>query len=304
MHIVFRVSLLVSLLSLVGMTYLLTNFSTQTVQSLLHPPHTPLTDDPGNWGMPYETVAFPSQDGTVLRGWFIPGESQAAVILTHGLWTNRQSLLPWAEMLYKRGGMSVLMFDFRAVGESEGETITFGYKERGDVLGALAYLKTRPEVDGGRIGVMGNSLGAAVALMAAGTNNEAFGAVVADSPFESLDAMVGSSFQLLTGLPRLPFGPLVVRIGEWETGLRTSEVMPVRQVANISPTPLLIIHGLQDKLVPYVQSRALFEAAQEPKELWLVAGADHVGARKVAREEYEDRVIAFFQRHLEDRPAG
>ncbi|MCX6020751.1 MAG: alpha/beta fold hydrolase [Chloroflexi bacterium] len=263
----------------------------------LAPERRPPTDSPALWGMAYEPVSFESSDGAVLRGWFIPGRSRATVALAHGLWMDRQSMLPIATALHQRAGVSLLLFDFRSVGESGGDRITFGYREQGDLAAAVDYLESRPDVDPQRIGAMGNSLGAAVTLLTAAARPD-IAAVAADSPFTSVDSIIENSFQLLTGLPPFPLGLLAVGISEWELGFPPAEVAPLRAVGRISPRPLFLIHGLRDKLIPYSQSEALYDAAGAPKELWLVPGADHVGARTTATAAYEQRVAAFFRRHL------
>jgi len=104
-----------------------------------------LSDYPDLEGWAQE-VQFKSQDGTQLAGWFIPGERQTSVLLLHGYRCKREEMLPHADMLH-RAGYTVFLFDFRSRGESEGDAVTLGYYERGDVLGAIDYLKTRPDVD-------------------------------------------------------------------------------------------------------------------------------------------------------------
>ena len=111
-------------------------------------------------------------------------------------------------------------------------------------------------------------------------------------------SVVDTGFTAYVGLPAFPFSPVTVRIAEWRTGQRVADVRPVAVVGRISPRPLLLIHGLEDVALPPVNSERLYAAAGEPKELWLVPGTGHSGARGVDRAEYERRVIAFFRRSL------
>lgn len=257
----------------------------------------PILEDYPRLEVALEEVSFQSRDGTPLKGWFIPGESPKTVILLHGFTDIREKMLPHADFLHS-AGYSVLLFDFRSRGESAGDAVTLGYYERGDVQGAVQYLKTRPDVDGDDLGVLGVSMGGATAIMAAAEIPE-LKAVVSESAFRSVDSAIASSFEHFIDLPAFPFAPITVFIIEKRLGISTDQVVPEEFVGLISPRPVFIIHGQDDDTIVPEDARALYAAAKEPKEsMWLIPGAGHAEGVEVAPKEYGQRVVDFFNRYL------
>jgi uncharacterized protein len=144
---------------------------------IAYPIRAPLTGrTPMDLGLPFRDVYFQTNDHIRLSGWFIPGSNRAAVIVAHAAGANRESMLERGAVL-ARHGYSILLLDLRAQGESEGGKISFGGE---DVLAAVEFLKKQPEVDPGRIGALGSSLGSMVAVQAAAVSPE-IKAVVVDS---------------------------------------------------------------------------------------------------------------------------
>ena len=267
------------------------------VVKLVHPRRAHSIVTPTTLGLAYEVANFLSLDGTELKGWFIPGRSGASIVLAHGYGGEKSALLPIARFLNEEGGFSVLLFDFRASGESGGDTFTAGYYEREDLVGAVQYLRGRRDGRSERIGVWGISMGASVAILGAAMT-DAIDAVVADSPFQSLSTLLSHSFERIFGLPRFPFQPIAVRLAELRSELPIDAVTSIDEIGKISPRPLMIIHGAEDALIPVSESQDLYRAAGEPKELWVVAGAGHGQAHRLRTGEYEERVTAFFSDHL------
>ena len=195
-------------------------------------------------------------------------------------------------------GYSTLLFDFYGQGDSDGDGGTLGFYEKQDALAAVAYLKTRRDVDESNLGVLGISLGAAVAIMAAAETPD-IKAVVADSPFASADRAVAEGFTRVTGLPHFPFAPITLQFIEWRLGVSTQEIAPVDRVAAISPRPLLLIHGAADTEVSPANSEALLEAAGEPKELQLLPGVKHTRGMEKIPNQYSKLIVGFFGSHLD-----
>jgi uncharacterized protein len=156
---------------------------------------------------------------------------------------------------------------------------------------AVGYALSR--APGLPLGLIGYSMGAAVAVLAA-ARDERVGAMLADSPFASERGLVRH-------LIRRQIGPLqgpVVALTERLLPYDPVEVEPLREVAKIAPCVSPFVHGMLDETCDPKDSVSLYEAAKEPKELWLLEGAGHCDAYFVDREAYCERVGAFFEERL------
>jgi uncharacterized protein len=245
-----------------------------------------------------EDIGFASADGTRLRGWFVPADGRVAgvVVCCHGVDSTRWAMVHAAHILHT-AGFAVVLFDFRARGASGGTRSTLGYRETDDLLAAIAYAQHRLDLRGVPLGVLGESMGGAVALMGT-ARDRSVRCVVAESPFASLDHAVGNHFRMILG----GFGPVLgvpTRwIGECLIGVRCRDIAPVREISKIAPRPLLLIEDEADRLCPKTETQSLFAAAGTPKDIWAVPGADHISARVVQPDEYARRLTAFFAAHL------
>lgn len=265
-----------------------------------HPPRYPLHVPPSEYQADYETISFVSEDGLPLKGWLVkpphPRAKSSAIIICHGVGANKSDFTELAASLARRGYF-VLLFDFRAHGESSGSRTSLGYHEQKDVLAALSVLKARKDIDLHRIGIYGFSMGGSTALLAAAKSG-AFSAVAVDSAFTSLRDQARGAIRGFYHLPSFPFLHLAIFGYELYFQTRVENVAPVNVIAHISPVPLLIIAGEGDKLIPADNGRKLYSAAGEPKELWIIPGADHGGTLAAAGSEYEKRVGEFFDKNL------
>ena len=262
----------------------------------IHPEREPEAYTFSQFNLPLpEEIHFKSRDGLRLTGSFFPGTNGATIILTHGRGGNRTWMLPHANYLHG-DGFSILTFDFRHHGESEGDESTFGAKESWDIEGAILHLKKRPDVDSERIGVQGISLGASSAILAAAEVSEIKG-VVAEIPFKSLSSVIDHSFGRLVGLPSFPFATGSKLICELRLDIDIEDVAPVKVISKISPRSVFLIDPLEDNLFPADSVEVLYEAAREPKLLWQIPGAPHgrSGGWETTPVEYERRVLAFWR---------
>lgn len=259
---------------------------------ILHPPRVPIEQTPRDVGITtYRDVTFTTSDGIALRGWYIPSRNGAAVILAHGHANNREPLLPEAALLADHG-YGVLLFDFRGHGESGDAAVTLGDHERRDLRAALDFVAAQPDVDPGRIGGLGFSMGAAVMVQVA-AEDERLRAVVIESAYPTLDAVIDQKLNL----PGIIRGPLV-RFVEWRNDGEIDDVRPVDDLCNISPRPVLLIYGDQDEVLPPGSQQAIFEAACAGAERWLIPGVGHAYWRDHQAAGYEERVIRFLEQAL------
>jgi fermentation-respiration switch protein FrsA (DUF1100 family) len=249
---------------------------------------------------PFEAVSFPSDDGVTLRGWWLPRPETARLAI--GLTGHRgakHDLLGIGPGLW-RAGYNVLLFDFRGCGDSDDAPLSVGYNELPDARAAVRFARQR--LPGARIGLIGYSMGASLAILVAAADPAILG-VVADSAYASLRDVIAHAYRRRR-VPPLPLLALADLLNRWRYGYPFSALRPVEAVGRIAPRPLLIVHGAADALTPVEHAHQLYAAASEPKELWIAAGAPHCGAYFADRPAYVARVAAFFARALDVPGAG
>jgi len=191
-------------------------------------------------------------------------------------------------------GAHMLLFDFRAMGLSDGRISSIGYEEVNDLVGALDYLGRRSETAEMPIGVFGLSMGGAVALMTA-ARDERISAVATHGAYATLDHAIRQRSRIMLG----PFHqalshPVKWWSRRWST-VHPSEVSPLKAIRHISPRPVLILHGGRDLIARPRDARMLFDAAREPKRLVIKPRSWHVRIHADEREGYEREVVGFFR---------
>ncbi len=212
-----------------------------------------------------EAVTFPTTDGLVLHGWFIPVSTRSpayTVLVLNGNAGNRAYRAPLA-VSFNELGVQVLLFDYRGYGGSAGRPTEAGL--RADAQAARRYLAQRSDVDDGRLIYFGESLGTALAVALAADHPPA--GVILRSPFPSL---------VEVGRRHYPFLPV-----RW---LLQDTYDVLEDITRVT-APLLIVAGERDRVVPLGLSRRLYEAATSSKELVILAAADHNDFELLAGEE-------------------
>lgn len=257
----------------------------------LDPPRAVLDRWPEDVGITAPREVMFSVDGLTLRGWYVPARNGAAIILAHGYGGNRLDLLPEAGLL-AAAGYGVLLFDFRGHGASDDAPVTLGRDERRDLVAVLDFVAAQPEVDPARIGAIGFSMGGAT-LAGVATHDERLRAAVIEAAFDTLDGVISQSAGLLGPLSEVP-----ARWSLRREGLDIDAVRPVDDLCAISPRPVLLIYGARDDVIPPGAAEAMFAAACDPVETWLIPGAGHENYLDYAGEAYAARLLAFFEAHL------
>ena len=252
---------------------------------------------PADLRLPFEEFWFNSADNQRLNAWFIPAETnvRGTIFYLHGVGDNKISGLRLAKMFNARR-FNVLLYDSRAHGMSGGRFCTYGYYEKFDVGKAIDALGERKKTAIGKIGIFGTSMGAAIAVQAASIEPR-IRAVVAEGCFTSLRTITVDYQRRLLRMPWHFLRNVAMKRSEHIAHFSHHDVSPLRSLANVN-VPILFIHGKSDVRINYQYSEQLYAAARDPKELYLIDGANHSDIHNVAQKEYEERVAGFFERWL------
>jgi hypothetical protein len=247
---------------------------------------------PNELGVAYENVSFKTSDGLKLVGWYVPSKNGAAVIAFPG----RRGPQEKARML-ARHGYGVLLFDRRGEGKSEGEPNAWGWGGSKDIKAAVAYLQRRPDVERGRIGGIGLSVGGEMMLEEAASDTTSLAAVVSE----------GAGARMFTEEMHEEHPP-----GEKALMAVLSWIKQASIAVFSNQSPPTNLKDLTPKIAPRAMfliaapnspagedlNRGYYAAAGEPKALWEIPESGHVGGLQARPREYERRVIAFFDKEL------
>lgn len=259
-------------------------------------PGTAITSTPASRGLAHRSVTLETADGVRLAGWYLRGSNRAGVVMLHGADSTRSSVLDQAAVLVA-GGYAVLLLDARGHGDSGGTAMEFGWYGDRDIAAATDFLASRPEIDRGRIGVVGFSMGGEEAIGAA-AGDRRIRAVVAEGATarQAADkAWLSKAFgwrgwiqeQLETAQDAV-------------TNLLTDASRPIAlrsAVAEATATRFLLITAgnVEDEARAASHIRS---AASDRVTVWTVPGAGHTGGYRTRRDEWRRRVLGFLDDHL------
>jgi dipeptidyl aminopeptidase/acylaminoacyl peptidase len=208
-------------------------------------------------------------------------------VLGHGWSGNRRQLLPEARAL-SAAGFGVLLFDWRAHGESGGTRTTWGVDEQHDLDAAIGWVAARPDVDPRRIGALGFSVGGMVVAQVA-ARDPRLRAVMIEGAFSSLeDEMHHDEGR---------WGWWSGAVAVWTlraSGIAVDRERPIDHLCRISPRPFQIVVGSADRALPVSVAERMFTQACAPKGLWVIPGADHLNYAERAGSDYGRRIVRFF----------
>ena len=224
-----------------------------------------LYTSPAAEGLPYEDVHLDS-DGIELHGWYLPSSGNQTVLWMHGNAGNIADRLDQAVEMKRALGVSSFMFDYRGYGRSQGRPTEKGLYE--DARAAFEWLT---DVKGCRpddIILYGHSLGTAVSVDLALDKGAGAAGLVLESPFTNAADMAR---RIYFGLP---------------VGLIMSVKLDnIGRIGDVK-MPILVIHGVDDSVIPFRMGKKLFDAAPEPKTFLPVPGGDHSDCYIVGGEAY------------------
>ena len=250
-------------------------------------PEKGLRDNPVLQKFPHTNINFTSSDGVKLHGWFFKTQknSLGTILFMHGNAENISTHVNSVLWLVNEG-YDLFAFDYRGYGRSQGHTTTEGVHF--DSMAALELVMSLPDANKDRIFVLGQSIGGAIAVY-----------TIANFPHKDRikGVIIESAFSDYRRIAREKLGQLIIT---WPfqyplSFLFNNQYSPEKQIKNISPVPVLIIHGDQDRITPVHHSTILYKEALEPKDLWIVKGAGHI-------ESFADEAIRKrFSEYLKSR---
>jgi uncharacterized protein len=256
--------------------------------SVFFHPQSALVRTPAQLNLVYEDIYFNTVDNVRLHGWWLPSQTQqqGTILFLHGNAENISTHIGsvfWLPPV----GFNVFLFDYRGYGLSEGTTDVDGLHR--DVEAALTTVKQRFNASSHLI-VFGQSLGASLAItsLAKSAHREAVRAIIIDSSFTSYRQLAQeklASFWLTWAL-------------QWPLSLSINDTyQPIKDIARLSPIPILIIHGTADQVVPVHHAKQLYAAAKQPKQLWLIPNGKHI--QSLEPVETRQRLLDYLRKVLQ-----
>lgn len=255
--------------------------------SMFFYPEKGLRDNPVLQKFPHTNINFTSSDGVKLHGWFFKTQKRSlgTILFIHGNAENISTHVNGVLWLVMEG-YDVFAFDYRGYGRSQGKTSIDGVHL--DSMAALELLLSLPDANRDRVFVFGQSIGAAIAVYTVANfpHKERIKGVIIESAFSDYRRVAREKLAgiFLTWPFQYPFSFFF-----------NNKYSPEKQIKNISPVPILIIHGDQDTVVPSHHSSILYKEAGEPKELWIAKGAGHVSS--FADDETRKRFTEYLKNH-------
>jgi fermentation-respiration switch protein FrsA (DUF1100 family) len=232
-----------------------------------------LIGTPADYGLAFEEVFFPAEDGVNLHGWWVPKEGAPTLLWFHGNAGNISHRLENIKLLHDLAHVQVFIFDYREYGKSQGQICREGTFK--DALAAYRYVTETRGIPAGDLVLFGRSLGTALATDLA--VRYPCRAIIIESPFTNSKEMAKL------------YAPFMF---DWRPKVPYDNIGKIGQVK----VPVMVVHGAHDEIIPADMGRRVFAAAPEPKELYVIPGAHHNDTYDVGGPEYFARLQAFIER--------
>jgi alpha-beta hydrolase superfamily lysophospholipase len=238
-------------------------------------------------GFSAQTVSIPGVGHSIAGWWVDQGNGSPVVLLLHAVRADRSTMVSRAQLLMQHG-FSVLLIDLQGQGETPGEAITLGFRESADVVAARDWIKSN--APGRKVGVIGCSLGGASVLLA--PQPAGFNAVVLEAVYPRISQAVENRIRIRLGPLAPVLSPLLLMQIEPRLHIAASDLEPIRSIGRLG-APVLIVAGSKDQHTTLEESQELFDAASNPKSLWIVEGARHQDLLAYDKQGYEEHVVGF-----------
>lgn len=241
---------------------------------------------------PADRISIDSDSGAAISGWHCRVEhSKGVILLFHGIRESRLRMLDRARFLHHHD-YSVVMIDFQSHGESTGDAITMGAREKHDVLATVDFATNAHPNE--KIAVLGVSLGGAATLLA---NPKNVDAIILESVFPTIRDAVHNRVNARLGIASyLPAEILLFQLRA-RLGIDAEQIRPIDAISKTS-CPIFIMSGDADPHTSAEETRKMYEATTAPKKLWLIKGAAHVDLHEYSKVEYEQMLLQFLEEVL------
>ncbi|MCA9035026.1 MAG: alpha/beta hydrolase [Planctomycetaceae bacterium] len=244
--------------------------------------------------LPIVHVSFQSDSGETIKGWHCRcPDSRGIIVLVHGIRDCRTRMVDRARLL-QAAGYSSLLIDLQSHGESTGNQISLGFKERHDVAAAVQLARSLHANE--PVGVLGISLGGASALLASPLPIDA---LILESVFPDIEAAIHNRVTCRLGKwpGYIPAELLLLQLAP-RLGISRDDLRPIDRIREAG-CPVFVISGSDDPHTTPEETVSLFNAATEPRRIWLVEGAGHVDLLAAHPGQYEQQVLTFLNLHLD-----
>jgi fermentation-respiration switch protein FrsA (DUF1100 family) len=241
-----------------------------------------------------DEVYIKSPYGYDLHGLFFPAAgSKKAVIICHGITYTLYGSVKYMDVFIQRG-YNVLIYDHRNHGRSGGNYTTFGYYEKYDLKACMDWIKEKLG-DDCIAGVHGESMGAGISLQYAAIDSRA-DFIIADCAYSDLNSLLKIRLKEDYHLPPFPILNIASFISRLRCGINYQDVSPIKEISEIT-TPILFIHGSEDRYIPNTMSRDMYNSKKISKKIYIAPDAGHAQSINKNKEAYEKIVNDFLDEY-------
>ncbi|MCU9613780.1 alpha/beta hydrolase [Caldibacillus lycopersici] len=247
--------------------------------------------------LPKKEVWIPSPHGYQISTMMInPYPSKRYVIFSHGVTESKMSSIKYANLFLKRG-FNVVIYDQRRHGQTGGKTTSYGYYEKDDLQAVVHWLYAQVGQDL-LLGIHGESMGAATALLYAGDKGSRAHFYVVDCPFSDLKELLRYRMKCeIKYLPASIFVPLGNVFLRFRDGYSMKQVSPISVVDQIDQ-PVLFIHSEKDDYILPYMTKDLYDKKRGDKMLLMAKNGTHAQSLNENQTEYEAAIDEFLQKYV------
>lgn len=244
-----------------------------------------------------QNVKFKTSEDLTLSGILVKRpNAKANIILCHGYRASKEFMYGFINLFPQ---FNILLFDFRAHGQSEGNVISVGCHEYKDVLAAAEFMNKTIDDKQIPLIILGISMGAAASIKAASLYPDLCDALIIDSTFSDLRKILVKGFSIKSGLPYYPFFPIMRWLFESAADCKICEMSTVNSVKKITK-PILFIHSCNDNFISPKHGLRLYENAilSRYSRIWIAPKCRHGWLNSYYSDTYKKKVNSFLRKSI------